>query len=112
MEFHNEELGVKFTVPDRPTVFQQMAYQGSYLLMRFENIYWRNWVSALLLVGDWECETIPEPSMVFKERIAPDEAEGGIYLDEETSPTLAAIMMYVGNSVMIHVANLEDIPKN
>ncbi len=112
MEFHNEELGVKFAVPDRPTVFQQMAYQAAYFTLRLDNMYWRSWVSALGLISDWKCEAIPDPALVFESKVAPDESVDGVYLDEVTDPTITGILIYVGNSVMIHITNLEDIPKN
>ena len=113
MEVKVKELGLKFSVPDRPTVRQQLNYNGHIFANRLTDVFWRNWQAATALIEDWDCKAIPDFKLVYDMRMAEDEAEqGAVYLDEATDPTITNILIRVGNEVAVHVAGLEDMPKN
>ena len=99
MDYKNERLGVRFVVPDNVTVRQQLAYYGAY---GYEGVgrdrFVRMWNAALELIEGWECESHPDPK--------------AIDLDTDTSPTTAQIVLWAGSEVSVHMANLEDVPKN
>lgn len=113
MEFKVKELGLKFSIPDRPTVAQQLAYSGQIFATRDADIFWRNWMAATALITEWECKAIPDYRKVYQSRVEGEEPDAeAVYLDEETNPTVAHALIRVGNEVGLFLAALEDVPKN
>lgn len=112
MEFKSKELGLRFTVSDKPTVRQQLDYRGWLFALRDNDIFWRQWKAATALIKEWDCQHIPDFQHVYESRLADDEPEDAIYLDEATNPRVTEILLFVGAEVGIYVANLEDMPKN
>lgn len=99
MEYKNERLGVTFSVPDKPTVRQQMAYYGAYGYSPVDKDRpVRMWEAALELIEAWECENIPDPK--------------ALDLDTETSPTAASVAIWAGSTVFVYMSDLDDVPKN
>lgn len=111
MKYTHEETDTNFTVKDRPTVLEQMGYSNLLFENRSENNFWRNWVAAQSLITDWESKVIEDPNKLFKEKPKGHKG-GGLFLDEETNPQIAHLIMYVGNTVMVHVSSLENLEKN
>lgn len=95
MEFSNDK--VKFTIPDRPTVRQQMRWFGAVSGGDKNETYIRYWEAAKTLVQTWESETIPD----YK-----------IDIDTEANPTQTHNLIWAGLQVLEFMNNLEDIPKN
>jgi len=97
MEFRREDPDCRFTVPDRPTVRQQMTFQDAisrkdgYLRSEF---YWRG---AISLIDEWECESFPDPR---------------VSLDEVDNRSILSIINWASTQVLLHVTGLEDISKN
>lgn len=97
MEFANKELGVKFTVPDRPTVRQQLAWLGAAAGRNPEDLFDRYWAGAKALIQSWECEALPD----YK-----------VELDAISNPTQTSVIVWVALEVRNHMNALEDLPKN
>ncbi len=100
MEYVNENLGVKFTLPDEVTVRQQLAYRGRVFAagLLTEDIYLRYWSGFLALYDSWECKLLPDPK--------------GLDVDSATDPGIADLIFWVGNRTAQHMLNLEELPKN
>lgn len=98
MEFTNDDPKVRFTVPDRPTVRQQMRYADVAVMQGNNFTAW--WRAASVLIEDWECDLIP----------ALDKANE--LMDKETNPKITEILTWVGMKVKEHINALEEIPKN
>jgi len=99
-EFTNERLGVRFTLPDSITVRQQLQYRGRAFNagLLTEDVYVRHWVGMLALLGEWECELVPDPKQLD--------------LDTSTDPRVADIVFWVSNMAANHMVELESVPKN
>jgi hypothetical protein len=97
MKCENEKLGCSFSVPDRPTVRQQLAYFS--LIEKAEGQAKREqyWTAAQALISDWKAEDLPDPS---------------ISLDEMSNPSQTLIILWAGAAVFGHMNTLDDLPKN
>lgn len=87
----------RFTVPDRPTVRQQMTWADAIStrdgVIRTE--YY--WSGVLTLIEDWECEIFPDPR---------------VSLDDVDNPSILTVIRWAAIQAMYHMTGLEDIPKN
>lgn len=92
MEFAGEHY--KFTVPDHPTVRQQLEYfsAGAGLPMTL-----RHWAGAKVLIQNWESDKLPD----YKTD-----------LDTITDPLVTTLIIKAGIEVMQFVNDLEKVPKN
>ena len=97
-EYENKQLGVCFSLPDKLTVREQLAYREQVLLNIDDNAYIRNWIAGIPLLKEWQCEAIPEPE--------------AFDFDSETDMRKADIVNFVANTVAGHMLTLEDVPKN
>jgi hypothetical protein len=97
MQKNNENLGYSYTVPDRPTNRQQLAYFSNSLLARGADTLERYWLAAAALIQDWQCEVLPD--------IHTD-------LNSISSPKATLIMIEVGLDIKRYMDALEEIPKN
>jgi hypothetical protein len=97
MKCENEKLGCSFSVPDRPTVRQQLAYFS--LVEKAEGQAKREqyWLAAQPLITDWQCEALPDPKTS---------------LDDMTNPSQTFIVLWAGAAVFGHMNTLDDLPKN
>jgi hypothetical protein len=96
-EFVNEKLGARFTVPDRLTVRQQLAYYGARQFDSGSEAYVAHWRASVPLLGDWNCPLLPDPAKAD--------------LDQLTDPQVTQLIMWAANGVAGHVLRLETIPK-
>ena len=97
-EFVNEHPRCRFTIPDRPTVRQQLAYNaivfsGNEELPSIE----LQWQGALSMIDEWECELLPDPH---------------VDLDTVDNPGIVKVIYWAVPLVTLHVVGLEDVPKN
>jgi len=97
-KFENADLGVKFTLPEKLTTRQILQYIQATRWMETDDAQIRAWQAALPLIEDWECETIPDPA--------------GFDLDSEGTWRTVSVVIWTGNSVSGHVAEMDDVPKN
>lgn len=94
-DYENQEFGVHFSVPDRLTVRQQLAYLGAVATSQAEEALERQWIAGVALLKTWQCETIPDP-----------QADLGVVDD----PRMVRIIIWVGNRIAEHVRKLEALP--
>lgn len=94
MEFTSEIHKCTFTIPDRPTVREQLAYfsgaSGSDFLFRL-------WSGAKAIITKWECDLLPDKETK---------------LETLFDPSVTQMLIWVGLKVSEHMGALEDIPKN
>jgi hypothetical protein len=95
MEFKNEDC--TFTIPDRPTVKQQLKWFGAAMGYNKEDTWIRNWEGAKQLIQTWQCDILPDYQ---------------IDLDTITDPSQREIVIFVGLETVKFMNLLEDIPKN
>lgn len=97
-EYRNEALGARFTLPDRPSVRQQLAfYSEAGAIVRGPDLYERIWRGALTLMSDWECSALPDP-----------------HVDPETltDQRAARVIMWAANVTLGHMNRLEELDPN
>lgn len=97
MEFVRENpIKVRFTIPDRPTVRQQMAYYsevtGTIRSVHIERL----WLGTKALIQEWECELFNHD----------------VDLDKVDDPRIVDIMIWAAISVRDHINKMSEIPKN
>jgi len=92
----NKKQVAKFTVPDKLTVRQQLAYLSAvaYPKLDFE----RFWAGALTVIQNWESELIPDATTLD--------------LNQVTDPKVTELMVWTGWQVKVHMDGLEEVPKN
>lgn len=96
MEFKNEDLKVRFTVPDKPNVRQQLQYWGAVASLGEEDLFLALWRGAKTLIQEWHCETM--------KKLDED-------LDKTTELKQTEVIMWVGMRVREFVISLENVPK-
>lgn len=96
MEYKNEACS--FTIPDKPTVRQQLAYVGAASGLRGAEMFLRLWEGAVDMLADWECKLIPDL----------EEFD----LDEADNPAITEVIIWVGIQVRNHMNALDEVPKN
>lgn len=95
--FENEKLGARFSVSDRITVRQQLAYLGARQFSDASEAFERSWRAALPLIEGWECALIPDPQ--------------ALNLDEASDPRVTSVILWAAGKVAAHVAELDRVPK-
>ena len=97
-EYKNEELGVRFTMPDKPTVRQMLRYRSlTPVPGRNPGLYEEYWYAVSELIDEWECEVVPEK---------------GADLDALDDMRAVDIIAWVIHSGVGHMNRLGDVPKN
>jgi len=96
MEFTRDDC--KFTIPDRPTVRQQLRYFSAATGRDPSQKMERFWDGAAALIETWESKVIPD----FKTAD----------LDTLTEPSETGIIIWVALEVKMFMDALEDVPKN
>jgi hypothetical protein len=96
MEYKNEQLGASFTVPDKITVRQQLAYYSEAALAFGDEFFIRLWKGATALIQDWQCADVPLTTDI----------------ETDTNPKAASVMIWAGMRVKEHIDRLETVPKN
>jgi hypothetical protein len=98
MEFENQELKTKFSVPDSPTVRQVLQYDSLVELQSFgsDNTYERLWRGISAMVTEWESEHV---------QIKDD-------LDTVTGEDAVNVIKWAGLSVFSYRQSLKDVEKN
>lgn len=97
MDFERENPNVKFSVPDRVTVRQQLAYYSEAAASKGADLFERYWLSARPLITYWQCEIMPD--------VKTD-------LDTVTNPKVAEVVIWAGITVKNYLDTLEELPKN
>lgn len=94
--FERTDPDVRFDVPARPTVRQQLEYYSRYRDTGSESLYVRLWYSAQTLIFGWRCDVLPDMHAD---------------LNRIDSPQATTAIMWAGNAVVMHMESLEALPK-
>jgi len=97
MEYKNDELSARFTVPDKLTVRQQLQYYSTVAFSDKKDMVERSFEGAKLLIDEWHCDLLPSL----------DDS-----LDEVTNPLVADVILWATRKVREHVSQLRELPKN
>lgn len=101
--FKNEKLGCKFSLPEPLRMRHVEAYEEARDQARVNGAQFSpstNWIGAVALIRDWECEALPDPKKLTSEDL------------DETHGKVLRIVMWVGGQVATHVMGELFIPKN
>src|SRR3990172_11722839 len=98
MEYKNDHPKVRFTVPDKPTVRQQLEYLGEATTIGGKDLFLALWRSALILIEDWECKLIPDPHKLG--------------LEKANDLKVTEVITWTGMRVREFVNSLNEVPKN
>jgi hypothetical protein len=86
-----------FSIPARPTVRQQMEYLSATAGASGDQMLFRFWEGAKVLIIDWKADCLPD----FKKNV-----------DEMDNPEQAELITWASLQVKMYFDNLENIPKN
>ena len=103
MTFENEGLRCKFSLPDPLCMRHVEKYEAARDEARLAGAQFApsiNWVGAVALVEDWECEALPDPNSLTPADLA------------DTHGTVLQIVMWVAGQVSAHVMRELFVPKN
>jgi hypothetical protein len=95
-EFENKDGQARFTVPERPSVRQQMAYTDAMFRGGDGPLAW--WFGARELIQDWDCKLVPKLE--------------NLDLDKVDDPKITDLLIWAGLQVKLHMAALDSVPKN
>lgn len=100
--FENQTFGAKFSLPVKPTVRQQLAYNSAagFSPVRLSSLE-RHWEGLKAILSDWECAMLPDPAVDLDS-----------ITDPKVSTKIADIVTWAGLQAAIHMNSLEDIPPN
>lgn len=97
MQFNRENpVKVSFSVPDRPTVRQQMAYFSETTGVVNRAHLERLWFGARSMITEWQCELF----------------EKDIDLDKVDDPRITEIILWAAVQVKTHLNSVTETPKN
>jgi len=109
MEFKRENPECTFTIPDRPTVRQQLEYFSRTAGFGGEELLFRYWRGAIALIQTWKCDALEVKTV--KQKGAPPILEFPD-LDTISNPSQRDVIIWAGLQVQGFMNQLEDIPKN
>jgi len=95
MKFERENC--TFTIPDRPTVRQQLEWFSAASSQDQNDKLARWWEGAKALIETWECKVLPD--------LHSD-------IDTLSDPSQTTVIIWVGTQVLNFMNSLEDVPKN
>lgn len=96
MEFKRKKPDCKFTVPDRPTVRQQLEYFSLAGGASDQDMLVRYWLGTVALIEAWECKLMPDYN---------------VDIDELDNPEITNIMVWAGLQIRQHINSLDSLSK-
>ena len=97
MNFKNEKFELEFSIKDKPTVRDQLAYYSEAGLARGGQLFERYWLGARQLIVEWACPKMPDYMLD---------------LDTISDPSITELIIWAGMQVKRHRDSLDEIPKN
>jgi hypothetical protein len=102
-EFYNEALGCRFTLPEPFRLRHVERYEAGRDKAKATGAQFPpsvNWVGAMEIVEDWDCEALPDPR-----KLSPADLD-------DTHGQALQIVIWVGSQVNVYVLAKLYIPKN
>lgn len=97
MDFNRDKpVKISFTVPDKLTVRQQMAYFSESTGMDSKGHLERLWTGARAVIENWSCDLF----------------ELDADIDTITNPDITETMLWAAAQVRNHVNKLDEVSKN
>lgn len=96
-EFKDKERGVRFTLPEKINVRDQLRYFDALASDDVSDLE-RYWMAAVSIIQDWECEKLPDIDKADLEKIYDLDVTG--------------IVIWTGTTVLNHMNRTEGTPKN
>ena len=97
MEFKRVNPDCTFSIPDKITVRQQLAFYSVAAGNPDKTMFERIWKASKELIEAWNCSVFPDYEQD---------------LDKETDPVIAQIVVWAGQQVRQYINSLELVPKN
>lgn len=97
-KYENDDLGVSFTLPEQLTMREHLAYRSRLVDSVDVDYNTRQWLAVIPLLDDWKCEKIPDPATFD--------------LDTLSTWKMADIILYVANTTISHMLEMEDVDPN
>ena len=97
MEFERENPPCKFSIPDRPTVRQQLEFFSLIAGTQDKDRLFRYWTGAQALITEWECELLPDRKKV---------------LDDVDDSNITDVIVWAGISIVNYMNSLDSWGKN
>ena len=95
-EFKDKERGVRFTLPEKINVRDQLRYFDGLADDEVSDLE-RYWLAAVAIIQDWECEKLPDRN---------------IDLGELHDIDVTGIVIWTGTTVLNYMNRSEGTPKN
>lgn len=95
--FKNDKFDLEFSIKDKPTVRDQLAYFSEVGLARGSELFERLWLGARALILDWKCKVFPDFMLD---------------LDKISDSNVTEILIWAGLQVKRHMDSLDEVPKN
>lgn len=98
MKFERENPNCTFSIPDRPTVRQQLMYFSAAAAGVGQDALIRYWMAAKAIISEWDCELAPDLDKID--------------IDAMDDPKLTDVLIWVGTQVWVKMNQLDELPKN
>ncbi len=95
MKFENKDLKVSFEIDDVITVPIQLMYWGAIDEAAGMAKFLRRWNAARMIINEWKCKSFKDHQAAY---------------DEETDPTVTAVIMWVSQQVYEYIEGLTKVP--
>jgi hypothetical protein len=95
-QFEYKEAGLSFSVPEKPSVLEVLAYDSARVDFAKSPAYVVMWECAKTWIKDWKCEKMPDPN---------------VDLNTVSDPIVWKIIKEVGLDVSGHRVAQEQISK-
>ncbi|MFA5714359.1 MAG: hypothetical protein WC998_01290 [Candidatus Paceibacterota bacterium] len=101
-KLENDKLGLSFTFPDKPTVYQILVFDSKLNEMIGKPTFLKLWETAKTIISDWQCESFPDY------KVALDTIQG----EDTDMNKIARIVEYVGSHAITWRTELDLVSKN
>jgi hypothetical protein len=98
----NEKLGLSFTLPDKPTVYQILIFDSKLSESLRQPQFLKLWETAKTVISDWQCEALPD----YKTPL--DSING----EDDDMNKIARVIEFVGAQAIAWRNELDLVSKN
>jgi hypothetical protein len=101
-KIENEKLGLSFTLPDKPTVYQILIFDSKLSESIRQPQFLKLWEIAKTVISDWQCEAFPDY------KVALETING----EDNDMNKIARIIEFVGAQAIAWRNELDLVSKN